>query len=90
MGNLAFALVGKALLSKTLIQLSVDGWGGTPSLLFGLRQPSPGVYRFYSRVKGNLQEGLCQKGPSGTAAASATVSVVGPCHPLPPQETLQH
>ena len=29
--------MGRALLSKTLIQFSVDGWGYVPSLLFHLR-----------------------------------------------------
>ena len=28
---------GKAMLSKSLIQFSVDGWGCIPSLLFDLR-----------------------------------------------------
>ena len=27
----------RAMLSKALIQVSVDGWGGVPSLLFDLR-----------------------------------------------------
>ena len=31
--KLGFALVDRALLSKTLIQLSADGWGCTSSLL---------------------------------------------------------
>ena len=31
--KLGLALVGRALLSKTLIQLSADGWGCTPSLV---------------------------------------------------------
>ena len=36
-GNLGLALMGGAMLSKSLIQFSVDGWGCVPSLLFGLR-----------------------------------------------------
>ena len=28
---------GRAMLSKTLIQFSIDGWGCVPSLLFDLR-----------------------------------------------------
>ena len=46
--------MGGAILSKSLIQFSVDGWGYIPSLLFGLR-PDYG--------KGNedlLQKDLCQ------------------------------
>ena len=31
--KLSLALVGKALLSKTLIQLSADGWGRAPSVV---------------------------------------------------------
>ena len=31
--KLGLALVGRALLSKALIQLSDDGWGCTPSLV---------------------------------------------------------
>ena len=33
-GKLGFVLMGRTLLSKTLIQFSVDGWGCVPSLLF--------------------------------------------------------
>ena len=36
-GNLGLALMGKAMLSKYVIQFSVDGWGCFPSLEFGLR-----------------------------------------------------
>ena len=56
-GNLGLALVGGAMLSKSLIQLSVDGWGCVPSQLFGLK-PN------YGRVNGGngnlLQKDLCQ------------------------------
>ena len=31
-GELGLALVGKAMLSKSLIQFSADGWGCVPSL----------------------------------------------------------
>ena len=34
-GKLGLVLIGKAMLSKSLIQFSVDGWGCVPSLLFG-------------------------------------------------------
>ena len=33
MGKTGFYSGGQALLSKTLIQLSADGWGYTPSLV---------------------------------------------------------
>ena len=35
--KLSLVLIGGALLSKTLIQFSVEGWGCVPSLLFDLR-----------------------------------------------------
>ena len=36
-GKLDLVLMGGAMLSKSLIQFSVDGWGCVPSLLFDLR-----------------------------------------------------
>ena len=51
------ALVGRALPSKALIQLSEPQ-------LFGLRQHSPEVYSLYGRVNGEPQGGLHQGGPS--------------------------
>ena len=36
-GKLGLVLIGRAMLSKSLIQFSVDGWGCVPSLLFDLR-----------------------------------------------------
>ena len=33
-GETCFVLMGGAMLSKSLIQFSVDGWGCVPSLLF--------------------------------------------------------
>ena len=36
-GKLGVVLMGGAMLSKSLIQFSVDGWGFVPSLLFDLR-----------------------------------------------------
>ena len=35
--KLGLVLMGRAMLSKPLIQLSDDGWGCVPSLLFDLR-----------------------------------------------------
>ena len=37
MGNLGLVLMGGDMLSKSLIQFSVDGWGCVASLLFDLR-----------------------------------------------------
>ena len=36
-GNLGLILMGRAVLSKYLIQFSVDGQGCVPTLLFGLQ-----------------------------------------------------
>ena len=36
-GILGLVLMDQAMLSKSLIQFSVDGWGCVPCLLFGLR-----------------------------------------------------
>ena len=36
-GKLGLVLMDGAMLSKSLIQFSVDGWGCVPSLLFDLR-----------------------------------------------------
>ena len=36
-GKLGFVLMGGAMLSKLLIQFSVDGWSSIPSLLFDPR-----------------------------------------------------
>ena len=78
--KLCLALVGRAMLSTTLIQSSADGWGCTPSLkLFEMRGPSPGDCGLYGRVDGYLQVDLCQGAPSGTAAACAILPTVGHC-----------
>ena len=37
MGETRSFLIGKAILSKSLIQFSVDGWGCVPFLLLDLR-----------------------------------------------------
>ena len=36
-GKLGLVLMGRTMLSKSLIQFSVDGWDCVPSLYFGLR-----------------------------------------------------
>ena len=58
--------------------------------LFGLRWPSPGVYRLYGRASGDLQEILCQEVLLKTAAAKAPFPETGHWWPMPPQETIQH
>ena len=52
-----------------------------PGKLFGLRQPSPGVYGLYGRVNGKLQEVLCQGGPSRPAASAPDPADTPPGRP---------
>ena len=75
--KLVLALVGRAMLSKSLIQFSADGWGCVPSLWFGLRSNCD---------KGNgingdlLQMDLCQHAVAPrTVVFSAPDHVAGHC-----------
>ena len=55
-GKLGLVLMGRVMLSKSLIQFSVDGWGYVPSLMFDLR-PN---YGRGNEDNGNLlQKDLC-------------------------------
>ena len=88
MGKTRSCSCGQALLSKTLIQLSADGWGCAPSWwLFSLRRPSPGSMGSMVGLMGELQVGL-QGGSSWQDAASAPVPALSTCWPTPPQKTL--
>ena len=72
LGKLGLALVDRAFLNKALIRLSVNGWGFTPSLVvFWPEATQP--CGLCAQVNGSLQEGLCQGGPSRTAAASTPI-----------------
>ena len=52
--KLGLALVGRALLRKSLIQLSADAWACTPSMLVVWPEvPNPGVYGLYGRLMAN-------------------------------------
>ena len=44
-GKLSLVLMGGAMLSKSLIQFSVDGWDCVPSLSFDLRPNYGGVMK---------------------------------------------
>ena len=76
--------MGRAMLSKSLIQFSVDGWGCVPSLLFHLR-PNYG---------GGTEDdgGLLQKVPCTHAALSAPNPAAATADPLgtPPLGTPGH
>ena len=70
------------MLSKSLTQFSVDGWGCVLSLLFGLR-PN------YGRDN-DCNGDLLQKACSHTVVFSAPDSAVVHCRPTPPLETPGH
>ena len=74
--------MGWAILSKSLTQFSVDGWGCVLSLLFGLR-PN------YGRDN-DCNGDLLQKACSHTVVFSAPDSAVVHCRPTPPLETPGH
>ena len=59
-------------------------------LLFGLRWPSPRVYRLYGRAKGDPQKDLCQHGPPSTAVSSARIPSAGHYQPISLQEALRY
>ena len=67
------ALVGKAMLSKSLIQFSAVGWGCVPSLSFDLRAN-------YGRASSDLlQKNLCQHAAPPRIAVSALDPAAGHC-----------
>ena len=70
--------MGRGMLSKSLVQFSVDGQGCVPSLLFDLRPNYGG---------GNERNSDLQKVPC-TAALSAPSPAAGPRPPTPPQRPL--
>ena len=80
-GKLSIVLMGRPILSKCLIQFSVDRRGCVPSLLFDL-SPNYGG--------GNENNGdFLQKFPC-TAALSAPDPAAGHCRPTPPPEAPGH
>ena len=50
-GKLGLVLMGGAMLSKSLIQFSVDGWGYVPFLLFDLRPNNGGSNEWWTPSK---------------------------------------
>ena len=57
--KLGLALVGQVLLSKTLIQLSTDGWGCIPFLVVVWPEVTqPWGLGLYGRVNGKPQESI--------------------------------
>ena len=65
-GKLDLVLMGRAMLSKSLIQFSVDGFGCVPSLLFDLRPNCGG---------GNEANGTSCKGPMHVLLCGVTLTL---------------
>ena len=82
-GKLGLVLMGGAMLSKSLILFSIDGWGCVPSLLFDLRPNYGG---------GHEGKGcLLQKVPcTHCCAFSAPSPAAGHHQPTSPPETPRH
>ena len=74
--------MGGTMISKSLIQFSVDGWGCVPSLLFDLRPNFCGS----NKNNGNL----LQKVPCTHCSLSAPNPAAGHCRPTPLPETPGH
>ena len=74
--------MGRAMLSKSLIQFSVDGQGSIPSLFFDLR-PNYG--------EGNEDNGdFLQWVPCTHCHTQCLQPCTSPCQPMPLPETLRH
>ena len=81
-GKLSLVLMGKAMLSKSLIQFSVDGWSYVPSLLFDLT-PNYG--------RGNEDNGTSfKRSQAHTATLSAPKPAAGHWWSMPLPETPGH
>ena len=91
-GKLGLALGDRAMLSKSLIQLSAGGWGCAPSLLVVwpvsclVLESAGSVIGLLATSKNNL----CQHPPHRIAAATAHIPSAGHGWPRPPQEILKH
>ena len=70
------------MLSKSLIQFSVDGWGCVPFLLFDLRPTMVGVMKIMATS--------FKRSPARTAELSAPDPAAGHHQPMPPLETPGH
>ena len=81
-----------AELSRSLIHLTVDGWGWVPSLLAVLPEATQhwSLAGLFGGANGRLPEGSSQGVPPGTSVASVRVPTVSHSHLPPLQETLQH
>ena len=66
-GKLGLVLMGRAMLSKSLIQLSVDGWGYVPSLLFTWGQTMMEVMKIMASFKWSHAGTVTFTAPNPTA-----------------------
>ena len=74
--------MGGAMLSKSLVQFSVDGWGCVASLLLNWGQTMVGIMKIM--VTSFKRSRAC------TAALSASDPAAGHCRPMPLSETAGH
>ena len=81
-GQLCLVLMGGAMLSKSLIQFSVDGWHCVPSLLFTRGQIMVEVMKITATS--------FKRSHACTAALSNPNPVAGHGQPTSPPETLGH
>ena len=81
-GKQGLVLMGRVMLSKSLIQFSVDGWSCVPSLLFTWGQTMVEVMKIMA-ISFNRSHAC-------TATLSAPNPVAGHHWPTPPLETPEH
>ena len=74
--------MGRAMLPKSLIQLSVDWWSCVPSLLFTWDQTMVEVMKIMATS--------FKRSHAGTATLSAPNPAAGHCQPMPLPETAGH
>ena len=82
MGKLGLILMEGAMLSKSLIQFSVEGWSCVPSLLFTWGQTLVQVMKIMGTS--------FKRSHACTATHSAPSPAAGHCRPMPPLETPGH
>ena len=81
-GKLGLALMGEAMLRKSLIQFSEDGWGCVPSLSFTWGQAMVDVMKIMGTS--------LKRSHAHTATLSAPNPAASHCRPMPPPETTGH
>ena len=82
--TLGLVLMGRAMLSKTLIQFSIDGWSCVPSLLFTWGQTMVEVMKMIPWRYSFKRSHACN------ATVQASNPLAGHHQPMPSPETLGH